>query len=376
MTSHLNRKIDLLVCINCRSVGTLEHSADSLECAQCGYTFPVFDHIPILLQEPASSLVAAYLQHKGLIEENQKMLEGVRDARALQPDRAVLLDRAIQAYESNNQYLRTCQDAIASHVPQSEIDKMKADDRLPRQYALDEGIVFFHRDWCWTNRAENEIRVIVDAVRAQIEAYASDVDTVLVPGAGAGRFACELAGTFDACYAFDYCVHMAQIFYDLVERGLTLYRVNLRSNVIRREDVVIENVLSIDASGERRIRKILEQGRLTYFVGNALDVPIAAGSLSAIACIYFIDLVSIKTHLKEIGRTLKPNGLFINFGPLRYMKKDVIDMFSGEELMDLFEASGFDILTHDTVTNTQLASSPVITSVLSHNFMFVARKRK
>ena len=51
-------------------------------------------------------------------------------------------------------------------------------------------------------------------------------------------------------------------------------------------------------------------------------------------------------------------------------------MLSGEELLALFQASGFDILADGTVKNTQLASSPVITSVVSHNFMFVARKRQ
>ena len=54
---------------------------------------------------------------------------------------------------------------------------------------------------------------------------------------------------------------------------------------------------------------------------------------------------------------------------------DVANMLSGEEIMDLFRESGFDILADGTVTNTQLTSSPVITSILSHNFMFVARKR-
>ena len=57
------------------------------------------------------------------------------------------------------------------------------------------------------------------------------------------------------------------------------------------------------------------------------------------------------------------------------MRGDVANMLSGEEILTLYRESGFDILADDVVTNTQLASSPVITSVTSHNFMFVARKR-
>jgi len=57
------------------------------------------------------------------------------------------------------------------------------------------------------------------------------------------------------------------------------------------------------------------------------------------------------------------------------MRGDVANMLSGEEILSLFRESGFDILAQDFVTNTQLASSPVITITTSHNFMFVARKR-
>jgi hypothetical protein len=57
------------------------------------------------------------------------------------------------------------------------------------------------------------------------------------------------------------------------------------------------------------------------------------------------------------------------------MRGDIANMLSGEEILALFRDSGFDILADDVVTNTQLASSPVITSTLSHSFMFVARKR-
>lgn len=371
----LNRNLLSIACLNCRNVVTLSSSPGLLTCPSCQHTYPVFDQIPILLQDPDSSLAAAHGQHQALIEENTKWLEKVRDAAGRQPNRAKLLDRAIQAYESNNRYLGERQAAIERQLPKSKIEELQEEDRLPRQYDLDEGIVFFHRDWCWSERAEAEIAKIVDTIRDLVSDFAEDVDRVLVPGAGAGRFACELATVYDNCLAFDYSVHMAQIFYDLLDRNLTLYRINFRSNVVKTDDVVVEDKLSLDAPGSRRIRAQVETGNLSYIVTNALDLPLPGNSLSAIVCVYFIDIVPLKTHLNEIRRTLKPGGLFINLGPLRYMRGDVANMLSGEEILDLFTESRFDILAEDTVTNTQLTSSPVITSVLSHNFMFVARKR-
>lgn len=371
----LDSNLNNTVCLNCRNVGTLSQAEGLLRCPNCGYEYVVFENIPILLKDARPSLTASWHQHKIFISENEERLEEVRDARGRQPARAALLDRAIRAYERNNVYHRGLQAAIERRVPRSEIDELEKSGRLPKQYTLAEGIAFFHRDWSWSQRAEDEIATIVSTVFDQVDAFAEDVDSVLVPGAGAGRFACELAAKFDTCFAFDYSLHMAQIFYDLVAENRTLYRVNFRSNVAKTEDVVVEDKLSLDAPGSNRIRSQVESGNLSYFVGNALDVPLPGSSLSAIACVYFIDIVPIKAHLNEIRRTLKPGGLFINLGPLRYMRGDVANMLSGEEILTLFSESGFDILADGIITNTQLASSPVITSIQSHNFMFVARKR-
>ena len=371
----LNQNLTKTVCLNCRNVVSLTRADRTLTCPSCDFSYLLFDGIPILLKDPRANLAASWLQHKALIEENTNRLHEVRDAKGRQPDRTDLLDRAIVAYETDNAYLKRLQTAIEAILPKPEIEEIEKEGRFPKQYTMSEGVAFFPRDWCWSKKSEEEITLIMDTVFDLVDAFADDADTILVPGAGAGRFACELAGKYDDCYAFDFSVHMAQIFYDLVARDRALHRVNLRSNVIRTEDVVVEHTLSLDPSGGSRIRSQIDTGNLSYFVGNALDVPFAGSALSAIACLYFIDIVPIREHLNEIRRILKPGGLFINLGPLRYMRGDVANMLSGEEIMDMFQHSGFDILAHDVITNTQLSSSPVITTVLSHNFMFVARKR-
>ena len=151
---------------------------------------------------------------------------------------------------------------------------------------------------------------------------------------------------------------------------------NLRRNVARTEDVVLEHTLSLDPPTDRRMSGTLAAGEFSFFVGDALDVPLADESISAIVCVYFIDMAPARPLLREARRLLKPGGLFLNFGPLRYASRDVNDMLSGEELLSLFEGSGFEILADTTVTNTQFACPANITSLLSHNFVFSARKQR
>jgi SAM-dependent methyltransferase len=372
----LNETLTQINCLNCRNVVDPVSEDSALRCPSCNYTYPVFDsRIPLLLKDHKPNLAAAWLEYRKYIADSSDRLEEVKDALGRQPERSTLLNRAIAAYEHDNTYLSGLRDRIEQALPRKDIDELEDEGRLPKQYTLAEGLGFFHRDWCGSERAENEIRTIVGTVAQQIEAFAEDADAVLVPGAGAGRFACELAATYDNTYAFDFSLHMAQIFYDIISADMELHRVNFRSNVVKTEDVVPQYHLSLDAPGDDRLRSNLAKGGLAYYVGNALDIPFPGDSLSAVACLYFIDIVPIKEHMNEIRRTLKRGGLFINFGPLRYMRGDVANMLSGEEIMDLYRHSGFDILAHDVVPNTQLASSPVITSVQSNNFMFVARKR-
>jgi len=110
----LNQNLKNTICLNCRKMlGTFSHVSDRLRCPNCGYEFLVFDSkIPILLKEYRPTLAASYLQHNPLIAENEELIQQVRDAKARQPDRAPLLDKAIQAYEGNNRYFQALQAAI------------------------------------------------------------------------------------------------------------------------------------------------------------------------------------------------------------------------------------------------------------------------
>ena len=220
----INQNLKNCTCLNCQKIlGTFSPSSNRLRCPNCGYEFLIFDNkIPILLKDYRPNLAASYLQHKAVICENEKLIQQVLDARARQPERDLLLDRVISACRGDNRYFQSLQAAMLRHISESDIEEMEKSGSLPRQYTLDEGIAFFHRDWCWDRRSEEEIATIVDTVFHQVTAFAEDTETVLVPGAGAGRFACELAPRYDTCFALDNALHMAQVFYDLLERDLTL----------------------------------------------------------------------------------------------------------------------------------------------------------
>jgi len=330
--------------------------------------------IPVLLKDYKRHLSASYLAHEAFIDQHVELIHQVREAAEQDPVRAPLLSRAIDAYEANNRYFRRLQDTVLRCVSEREIEEARKDTALPEQYPIDNGLACFLRDWAWQPHTEQEVATTMETLFEQIDEFAPDLETALVPGAGTGRLACEIAGKYRNCLALDASFHMVRDFYNLLKREVQIHEVNLRRNVVRTQDVVQEHRLSLDPPTDKRISEVLSAADFSFFVGDALDVPLSDESISAIISVYFIDIVPVRPLLREVRRLLKPGGLFLNFGPLRYASKDVNNMLSGEELLSLFSISGFENLADTTVTNTQFACPTSITSLLSHNFVFTARK--
>jgi len=367
------------ICLQCREpLGDFEPVSERLRCGNCGHEYLVAGgRIPVMLKEYEKHLAASYLEVESFVRTQEEFIKRVEQAAQENSKRAPLLNRVADALIADTNYFKSIQDRILEHVSEEQIAKAREDSNRPKQYPLDNGMSSFYRDWAWLPNTEKEIATTMGWLSDQIDTFATDLDVALVPGAGGGRIACEIAGECDNCYALDDSFHLVCNFYDLLEGEVTIHQVNVRRNVAKSEEMVVEYRLSLDPPGGHQIRSTVESGKFSYFVGDALDVPLADESVSTIICVYFVDIAPIKPHLSEVKRLLKPGGLFLNFGPLRYgyASKDINDMLSGEELVSLFEESGFDILTHDTVANTQFADPVTLTQVMSRNFAFAARKR-
>jgi len=375
----MNENLSRGMCLKCRKpLGAFEPVSARLRCGNCGHEYLVAGgRIPVLLREYEKHLAGSYLELESFVRDQEEFIKRVEQAAQEDPKRARLLKRVAEARAADNNYLRSIQDRILEYVSEEQVATVQKDADRPKQYPVDNGMSGFYRDWAWLPDTEQEIATTMGWLSDQIDRFASDLDVAAVPGAGGGRIACEIAANCESCYALDDSFHLVCNFYDLLEGDVTVHQVNMQRNVIKSEEMAVEYRLSLDPPGGHRIRSILESGKFSYFVSDALDVPLKDESVWAIICVYFIDIAPIKGLLSEVKRLLKPGGLFLNFGPLRYgyASKDINDMLSGEELLSLFEESGFDILAHETVANTQFTDPVTLTQLVSRNFAFAARKR-
>ena len=373
----INANLDKVLCPNCRNrIEALDTGVSLFECGSCGHGFPVVEgRFPLLIDDSRGILISSHIAHESLVQENESLINDIKEAVERDPARDSLLSRVIDAYGENNQYFQRTLDTIRRLLPGHDFGNVRLSENLPEQYPIDNGLLCLCRDWSWESCTEQEIRTIMTTLFSLVDKCAFDLHSVFVPGAGTGRFACEAAVRYDECYALDNTFHMVNDFYNILDHEVNVYDINLYRNVVRSENVVQKRRLSfLPRDGDSSVpTSALEN--LCFFVGDALCAPFPDNFFSAIMCIYFIDGVPIKAQIEHADRLLKPGGLFLNFGPLRYFGSDINNMLSGEEILLAFKDSGFDILATDVVNNTQYADPVTLTQIESRNFVFAARKR-
>lgn len=366
-----------VLCPKCSSpLGAFDACCSRFECGSCGSEFPVVKgRFPVLMEDWRGALIASRKAHEAFIADNEKTIAEARKAIKANPGRAELLNRAIHAYQGNNRYFGETLRTVRELLHAGDSSNSSAQTKRWTQYPIENGLSCFIRDWAWEPCTEREVATTTTTLFSLAEEYAADLDSVFVPGAGTGRFAREAARRYDECYALDSSFQMVNDFYNVLAGEVVIHEINLHRGVARSEDVVRERRLSFfPRSNDPSALKPLPDN-LCFFVGDALAPPFPDRFFSTVMCIYFIDIVPIRAQVEQAARLLKPGGLFLNFGPLRYIKGDINDMLSGEEILAAFEDAGFDILASDVVTNSQFADTVGLTQIESRNFVFAARKR-
>jgi Carnosine N-methyltransferase len=113
----------------------------------------------------------------------------------------------------------------------------------------------------------------------------------------------------------------------------------------------------------------------TFVFADALRPPIPAGSLDAVVTCWFIDVtrVDLRHTAAAINRVLRPGGLWVNLGPLRFQAV-LSRAYTIEEAHEIVAGSAFQLLSHDR-QDLPYFDSPISGSRRTDTvFRFAARK--
>jgi carnosine N-methyltransferase len=261
--------------------------------------------------------------------------------------------------------------------PASEFDMDKVKSTLKQ----------FVRDWSSEGQAERDAcykPVVEEIVKAfPAEKYNTGEIKVLVPGAGLGRLAYEIACRGFACQGNEFSLFMLFASHFVLNKCqdvnmYTLYPwVHQFCNNKRSEDQ-IRPITFPDVRPADLPRS--EDCNFSMAAGDFLEVYTEPDDWDCVATVFFIDTAhNIMAYIETIYNILKPGGIWINLGPLLYHFSDIANEssieLSYEEVRNIIKQFNFEIIKEEESVKTSYTQNP--RSMLTYQYdcvFFVARK--
>lgn len=243
----------------------------------------------------------------------------------------------------------------------------------------------FVRDWSEAGISEREqcYRPIITEIEMQFPSnkYLPHQVQVLVPGAGLGRLAFEIAKRGYTCQGNEFSLFMlfASNFVLNKCRGVNLHRlhpwVHQFVNNMRHEDQVAA-ITFPDADPS----DIPHEPHFSMTAGDFLEVYTERDTWDCVASSFFIDCASnVVEFIETIYKILKPGGVWVNLGPLLYHFADIPGEKSiepsYEDIREIIKSVGFVMLKEEQKVHTTYAQNPK--SMLKYGYesvFFVCRK--
>ncbi|KAI0311418.1 N2227-like protein-domain-containing protein [Amylostereum chailletii] len=254
----------------------------------------------------------------------------------------------------------------------------------------------FVRDWSVEGLEEREAsyKPVKDALVAHFASTPLDERhklRVLVPGAGLGRLAFDVAKLGFTCQGNEFSQYMLLSSYFILNRTErvdehTIYPyVHSFSNIPNRaaalHPVRIPDVLPGEIPPNAKFS--LVAGDFEEIFGAEITDPAdpSYGLWDAVLTCFFIDTAkNIVNYLRIIHKLLAPGGVWINIGPLLWhfennTTNDASVELDLEEVKALARALGFDISNERTVDTTYVSNKDGMLDYIYHATFWTATKR-
>lgn len=312
-------------------------------CLGCGRLYPVLGGVACLVPDPERFRFEQLhkLQDYALVTERRQRDIGAerRNPQLLDLTRERLL-RLIHAMDVER--------ALVSEVLSWVVDGLDADaartvpgSAVPsRDVSVLEMYETVFRDWGW-GEAENE-RALAVTLRLARAAYGVDTGAVelgrlAVFGAGACRLAADVHRTLrpHATHALD-----------INPLPLLIAERVLRGGVVEAYDYPVgpRGIEHMAVLQRLRCSAEVPEG-LLLTLADARVPPFASSSLDCVLTPWFIDVVAadVPETAATIHRVLRPGGVWLNQGPLRF-SGSASRRYSIEEVLELVRSSGFEVV--------------------------------
>lgn len=353
---------DALCCPRC--AGNLIAAEAALECSRCRARYPMVGGMACLVDDPPlwRTLWLRRLEfYLAGVDMRVSALVGEAGSSDILPRTRNRLKRLAEGLAVHRDRLRLLCQPLALGADPFGSEAIPPRPEAGQQAAILECYEHLFRDWAWgaaeSARALELIGPLLPEKLAQIAVY----------GAGTGRLAVDIheARAPERTFALDLNPFPFFVTSRLLA-GETVDLPELPTDPTSDAVVVVDRSLSCAAP--------VRDG-LSLVFADALRPPFAPGTLDAIVTSWFIDIAQadVSKTAALINRALRPGGLWINLGPLRF-HADQSRAYTIEEVLDVVGSSAFEVLLHDA-QHLPYFHSPISGNWRSHLvFRFAARK--
>ncbi len=323
--------VELLACPRC---GKKLVDGPPLRCEPCRVDFPDLDGVPCLFAEPKAALSEWRTRLHRLLRQWES--DAARAARSLKqkdlhPLTRARLEKLVGAQTAHlGELARLMTPLNVGDATTAMETHLALRTRLPPAQGLTTYYANLHRDWCWGND-ENDasLELVAGALPALTGSH------LLVLGAGAGRLAYDLHTRLapQTTVALDVNPLLLLLARQMADGAqITLHEFPLAPRNF--DDVAIARTLAAPAPSPEGFYCVLADGLRAPFANDAFD---------AVVTPWFVDIVDedLSVLAKRINRLLRPGGMWVIFGSLRFSHVDPALCYSVEEAAALIADAGF-----------------------------------
>ena len=331
----------------------IDVSTPTITCQGCAQTYPRLGEIPILLADPQAYIASCRRQLALLEREVDKTVQKIEEE--LQPADVLPITRTrcravIEGIEGQLADVRTLVEPLLTAGAPGPGDRSPPGD-VP---ATLEYLPYLHRDWGWPSETDGENERALATIEAVLEGRL--LGRTLVLGAGACRLAYDLHRRHPAAEIV--VIDLDPVLFcaaHAVTRGESVSIREANWEICEVEHCSREWVLTAPDGP-------VDHDRFHFVLADGVDPPFAPGMADTVLTPWFIDQgpEDMRDLISTLHRLLRPGGLWLNLGPLRYEPEVPIALrFAREELFDLAARSGF------RVDQWQTDSAPYLVSKLN-----------
>jgi uncharacterized protein YbaR (Trm112 family)/SAM-dependent methyltransferase len=357
--------VEALACPRCDGsvVALVEHEA-GFGCTRCQAHYPRLGNIPCFIPDSAlwrTLWLRRLDDYSASAELRVAALRKEAEASDLLPRTRHRLGRLAAGLERQLEVVAALFSALDTEADPLPATAIPSRSDAASQVAVLEYHEHIFRDWVWGERE------CADAASFIQPAVPTGLSRVAIYGAGAGRLAVDVHQGCRPEQTFALDVNpLPFLVLDRLLAGQELELPEFPVDPNSAAEVVIDRKLSLPFP--------VRDGFSLLFA-DALRPPFAPGSLDAVITSWFIDVT--RTDLRQtaaaINRVLRPGGVWINIGPLRF-RTVPSRAYTIEEAVELVNLGGFAVEANDR-RDIPYLDSPVSGSRRSETvFRFVARK--